>query len=77
MRGLYDYLKESKEDMLSGALKENVTEKGETKDEFTKRKRVERKKTLYEGKLQGEFVEKPVSPKCRFRVGQKKRPLCI
>ena len=31
-RGLYDYLRESKEDMLSGALKcENVIE-GETKD---------------------------------------------
>ena len=25
-RGLYDYLKESREDMLSGALKENVIE---------------------------------------------------
>ena len=53
-RGLYDYLKESKEDMLSGALKEE----GETKEEFTKRKRDERKKTLHEGKLQGQFVEK-------------------
>ena len=31
MRGLYDYLKESKEDMLSGVLKENVIEEGETK----------------------------------------------
>ena len=51
-RGLYDYLKESKEDMLSGALKEIVIEEGETKEEFTKRKRVERKKTLHEGKLQ-------------------------
>ena len=29
-RGLYDYLKESKEDMLSGTLKENVFEEGET-----------------------------------------------
>ena len=46
-RGLYDYLKESKEDMLSGALKENVIEEGETKEEFTKRKRDERKKTSY------------------------------
>ena len=41
----------SKEDMLSGALKENV--EGETKEEFTKRKRDERKKTLHEEKLQG------------------------
>ena len=41
----YDYLKESKEDILSGALKENVIEEGELKEEFTKRKRVERKKT--------------------------------
>ena len=57
-RGLYDYLKESKEDMLSGALKENVIEEGETKEEFTKRKIDERKKTLHEEKLQGEFVEK-------------------
>ena len=38
-RGLYDYLKESKEYMLSGALKENVIEQGETREEFTKRKR--------------------------------------
>ena len=30
-RGLYDYLKKSKEDMLSGALKENVIEQGETR----------------------------------------------
>ena len=44
--------------MLSGALKENVIENGETEEEFTKRKRDERKKTLYEGKLQGQFVEK-------------------
>ena len=57
-RGLYDYLKESKEDMLSGALKENVIEEGETKEEFKKRKRDERKKTLHEGMLQGQFVEK-------------------
>ena len=41
--------------MLSGALKENV---GETKEEFTKRKRDERKKTLHEGKFLGQFVEK-------------------
>ena len=44
--------------MLSGALKEIVIEEGETKEEFTKRKRDERKKTLHEGKLQGQFVEK-------------------
>ena len=56
-RGLYDYQKESKKDMLSGALKENVIEEGETKEEFTIRKRDERKKTLHEGKLQGQFVE--------------------
>ena len=37
-RGYYDYMKESKEDMLSGELKENVIEEGETKEEFTKRK---------------------------------------
>ena len=30
-RGLYDYLKESKEDMLSGALKKNVIKEGETR----------------------------------------------
>ena len=56
--GLYDYMKESKEDMLSGALVENVIEEGDTKEEFTKRKRDGRKKTLHEGKLQGQFVEK-------------------
>ena len=39
-RGLYDYLKESKEDMLSGALKENVIEEGETKEELQKGKRM-------------------------------------
>ena len=50
-RGLYDYLKESKEDMWSGALKENVIEEGETKKEFTKREMDERKRTLHEGKL--------------------------
>ena len=31
-RGLYDYLKESKEDTLSGVLKENVIEEGKTKE---------------------------------------------
>ena len=51
-RGLYDYLKESQEDILSGALKENVIEEGEKKEEFIKRKRDERKKTLHEGMLQ-------------------------
>ena len=52
-RGLYDYLKESKGrySEMSGALKENVIEEGETNEEFTKRKRDERKKTLYEGKV--------------------------
>ena len=55
---MYDYLKESKEDMLSGALKENVIVEGETKEKSTKRKRVEREKTLHEGKLQGQFVQK-------------------
>ena len=39
-RGLYDYLKESKEDMLSGALKENVIEEGETKEEFIKKEKL-------------------------------------
>ena len=43
-RLLYDYLKESKEDMLSEALKENVIEEGETKEEFSKMKRDESKK---------------------------------
>ena len=38
-RGFYGYLKESKEDMLSGALKKNVIEEGKTNEEFTKRKR--------------------------------------
>ena len=66
-RGLYDCLKESKEDMLSishifKALKENVIEDGETKEEFKKKKRRrkmnERKKTLHKGKLQGQLVEK-------------------
>ena len=46
-RGLYAYLKERKEDMLSGALKENVIAEGETKEELTKRKKDERKKTLH------------------------------
>ena len=50
-RGLYDYLKESNEDMVSEALKENVIEEGEMKEEFTKRKRDE-------GKLQRQFIEK-------------------
>ena len=49
-RGLHDYLRESKEDMLSGALKENVIKEA-AEEEFTKRKRDERKKTLYEVKL--------------------------
>ena len=30
-RGLHDYMKERKEDMLSGALKQNVIDEGETK----------------------------------------------
>ena len=37
-RGLYDCLKKSKEDMGSGALKENVLEEGETKEELKKGK---------------------------------------
>ena len=57
-RGSHDYMKQSKEDMLSGALKENVIEEGETKEEFTKRKMDERKNILHEGRLQGQFVEK-------------------
>ena len=44
--------------MYTNNLKENVIEEGETKEEFTKRKRDERKKTLHEGKLKGQFVEK-------------------
>ena len=55
-RGLYEYLKECKEDMLNGALNENVMEEGETNEELIKRKRDERKKPLHEGKLQGKFV---------------------
>ena len=35
-----------------------MIEEGETEVEFTKRKSDERKKTLHEGKLQGQFVEK-------------------
>ena len=57
-RGLYDYLNERKEDMLSVSLKENVIVEGETKEEFTKRRTDDIKKTLHEGKLQGQFVEK-------------------
>ena len=33
-RELFDYLEESKEDMVSGALQENVIEERETNDEF-------------------------------------------
>ena len=52
MRELYDYLTESnKEDILSGVLKDNVIEEGYIKEEFTKMKRDERKKTSHEGKL--------------------------
>ena len=43
--------------MLSGALKENVIEDGESKEDFTKRKRDEGKKTWHTGRLQGQFVE--------------------
>ena len=42
--------------MLSGALKENAIEQGETKEEFIKRKRDERNKTLHEGNLQRQFA---------------------
>ena len=38
-RGLYDYLKESKEDMLSGALKEDVIEEGEDKGGIHKKEK--------------------------------------
>ena len=51
-RGYYDYMKESKEDMLSGELKENVIEEGETKEEFTKRK--SDKERRHEEKLEGQ-----------------------
>ena len=54
-RGLYDYMKENKEDMLSGA---KLMEEGETKQEFTKIKIYENKKTVHEEKLQEQFVEK-------------------
>ena len=40
------------------SLKEIMIEEGETKEEFIKRKSDGRKKTLYEGMLQGQFVEK-------------------
>ena len=42
-----------------------MIEDGETKEEFTKRKMDERKKTLNEGKLQGQLVEKTrnIAPK--------------
>ena len=55
-RGLHDYLKESKEDMLSGALKQHVIEEGEKKEEFAKRKRNERR-FKHEGTLQGQCAE--------------------
>ena len=51
-RGYYDYMKESKEDMLSGELKENVIEEGETKEEFTKRK--SDKERRHEEKIEGQ-----------------------
>ena len=57
-RALYEYMKESKEDMPSAALKENVIKEGEKKEESIKRKSDERKKTLHEGKIQGQFVDK-------------------
>ena len=52
--------------MLNGALKENVIEEREIKEEFLKSKRDERKKTLREGNLQGQFVEKTrnIAHKC-------------
>ena len=50
-RWLYDYLIETKEDMLNGALKENLIEEGTTKEKFTKTLGDEKKKTLHEGKL--------------------------
>ena len=56
-----DWNLESKKDMLSGSQKENVIEEGETKEEFSKMKRDERKKTLDEGKLLGQFVEKTLN----------------
>ena len=37
---------------------ENVIEEGEAKDEFSKRKSVERKNNFHAGKLQVKFVEK-------------------
>ena len=42
-RGLFDYLKESEEEMLCGALKENVIGEGESKKEYTKRVREQKK----------------------------------
>ena len=70
-RGWYDYPKEGKDDMLSGALKKNVIEVGETKEEFAKRKRDKRKKTLHEGKLQGQLVEKTRNIAHKFSVDKK------
>ena len=74
-RALHDYLKESKEGILSGALKENLSEEGETKDEFTKRKKGERKKTLHEGKLQGQFVDKTRNISHEFSVAGTKNQI--
>ena len=48
-------MKESKEDLLSGALKENVIEEGETKEEFTKMK--SDKERRHEGKLEGQLMK--------------------
>ena len=71
-KGLCDYLQESKEDMLSGRLKENVIEEGETKEEFTKRKTAERKKTLHTGKLQDNLLRKPETWHTNFQESGEK-----
>ena len=59
-RGLYDYLKESKEDILSGPLKENVIEEEETKEGKERRLCI---KESYKGKLQ----RKPGTLHSRFQ----------
>ena len=58
MKGLNDYIRESNEEMLKAVVKEETIKNGESKKDYIRRVREERKETWYKGELQGQFVQK-------------------
>ena len=51
-------IRESNEEMLKAVVKEETIKNGESKKDYIRRVRNERKETWYKGELQGQFVQK-------------------